>query len=593
MRGHLDPSRRFVARCPALGVVRVKADMTLIKVVVPALVVACLVVPSSSDACGCFAPPTPTVPVVQAGERILFALKNGRVTAHVQVQYSGADGSDFAWLVPMPAVPTLKLGVDEVFARLEAATAPQYQLSTRGFCGSNAGGGAAFGGAGGGSASFGFADAGSGPQVVVVRDSVGPYDYAVLRADSKAPMLEWLRDNRFFVPATTDAAVDPYIRQGGYFLALKLRSGATTGDLQPVVLEYESDVAQVPITLTSVGAEQNMPVRVFMLGDGRAIPRNYHHTVLNDAVIDWASGGANLNDVIIRAAREAPGRHTFITDYAGPSNLLANAWASPSRFGQKATLATAPTASAFVQELFRRGFLSPQLGGGVPAFAAPVKAVLVRYLPPPPGVNADTFFFNYDFFVGRAPRQNYQPVEMAEQLWERFVTPLQETQALVDQHPTLTRLDTRLSPADMNRDPAFSFNKTLPNVSNVHRAEVTLGCPGATLKTEQGWVLRYRSWPGTPVVDRSGLPASFRIEVLRDEGQPELVRENRPIELNDWAAGVTIITPASVVQVPAPAREEPPMEQAAPKSGCAAVPGWSMLAVLLALAVRRRGGPRS
>ena len=40
----------------------------------------CLAAPAA-EACGCFAPPNPTVPVVQAGERILFAMKDGVVTA--------------------------------------------------------------------------------------------------------------------------------------------------------------------------------------------------------------------------------------------------------------------------------------------------------------------------------------------------------------------------------------------------------------------------------------------------------------------------------------------------------------------------------
>jgi hypothetical protein len=30
-----------------------------------------------ADACGCFTPPDPTVPLVQAGERILFAVDQG------------------------------------------------------------------------------------------------------------------------------------------------------------------------------------------------------------------------------------------------------------------------------------------------------------------------------------------------------------------------------------------------------------------------------------------------------------------------------------------------------------------------------------
>ena len=100
-------------------------------------------------------------------------------------------------------------------------------------------------------------------------------------------MLQWLNDNRYFVPVGTDDSVAPYIRPGAFFLALKLRPGKSAGDLQPVVLRYASDVGMIPITLTSTGASENMGVQVWMLGDGRAIPRNYHHTVLNDAVIDW------------------------------------------------------------------------------------------------------------------------------------------------------------------------------------------------------------------------------------------------------------------------------------------------------------------
>ena len=83
-----------------------------------------------AEACGCFTPPNPTVPVIQAGERILFAVNNGEVTAHVQVQYSGASGQEFGWLLPLPAVPTLELGTDEVFTQLTATTQPRYQMST-------------------------------------------------------------------------------------------------------------------------------------------------------------------------------------------------------------------------------------------------------------------------------------------------------------------------------------------------------------------------------------------------------------------------------------------------------------------------------
>ena len=40
---------------------------------------------------------------------------------------------------------------------------------------------------------------------------------------------DWLNENRFFVPDGTAAAMDPYIRPGSYFLALRLRSGESAG----------------------------------------------------------------------------------------------------------------------------------------------------------------------------------------------------------------------------------------------------------------------------------------------------------------------------------------------------------------------------
>src|SRR5262245_35658829 len=72
---------------------------------------------SDASACGCFTPPDPSVPIVQAGERIAFAMSGGTVTAHIQIQYQGT-ASDFGWLLPLPSVPTLDLGTDELFTQL-------------------------------------------------------------------------------------------------------------------------------------------------------------------------------------------------------------------------------------------------------------------------------------------------------------------------------------------------------------------------------------------------------------------------------------------------------------------------------------------
>jgi hypothetical protein len=469
-------------------------------VVAAALVAAAA--PSVAEACGCFTPPDPTVPVVQAGERILFSVNEGQVTAHVQVQYAGS-ASEFGWLLPLPAVPKLTLGVDELFTALTNATQPKYRMRTtfEGNCAfggaGGTGGSGGFGGTGGAGGSTGFADAGS-PSPLVIEDSLGPYDYAVLKADSKADMLQWLNDNRYYVPAGTDDAVGPYIRPGAYFLALKLQSGKSAGDLQPVVLHYASDAPMIPLTLTSTGASENMGVQVWVVGAGRAIPRNYHHTVINDAVIDWRSAGSNYQSVIIRAAGEAPGKHTFVTEYAGTSAVMSGELSWPGRFGTLDELARQPDRNAFQNYLLNHSF----------RWTTTLQTILNR-----PGA--------------------YDGPALAAEIWDRIVTPTREAQALLDASPKLTRLFTTISPADMNRDPAFGFNAALPDVSNVHQAEILVSCAStyvegsATLTTEQGWVVPFPNGRfQNPGIEIDSLPASLRIEVLSEEGPPQVVLQN-------------------------------------------------------------------
>lgn len=505
-----------------------------------------------ADACGCFAPPDPTVPVVQAGERIVFATHDGDVTAHIQISYEGP-ATEFGWLLPLPAVPTLKLGNDEVFNAVTANTQPKYTLNRiyEGNCsfnpanfqnaaGTSEGGGPRADGSGGGSSPL------------VIQDSIGPYDYAVLKADVKDDMVQWLNDNRYFIPVGTTDAVGPYIRPGAFFLALKLKSGKSTGDLQPVVLNYKSDLPMIPIVLTSVAAKPDMGIQVWMLGAGRAIPRNYYHTVINDALLDWNTGASNYNEVIIAATHEAPDRHTFVTEYAGSSDIMKDTLDFEGRFGTQPQLAAQRDEVAFVEYLWQHSYAT---AGGAQNFftqatlPSTLKAILKLYIPVPleltkQGIDDDAFYQSIRYYLGSYREQNpqlfvdyavdYQPAVMAKEIFERVVTPSREAAALFAQHPYLTRMYTTLSAEDMNKDPVFSFNKTLPDVSHLHEGTLTYHCGAwaddasktrATLVTESGYTREFNDGLGTQFTAPT-LPASLRIEVLRDEGAPELLIDN-------------------------------------------------------------------
>lgn len=524
-----------------------------------------------AEACGCFAPPDPTVPVVQAGERILFATSNGKVTAHIQIQYAG-DAKDFGWLLPVPSVPTLKVGTEELFTQLINTTQPRYNVETRATGNCN---GFGFRGAGAPStandSAFETQNPGA-PNPLVIQSSIGPYDYAVLKADNKDAMLSWLAQNRYFIPVGTEDVVGPYIRPGSFFLALKLQSGKSAGDITPVVLEYPSDLPMIPIILTSVAAQPNMGIQVWMLGNGRAIPRNYRHVVLNDSQLDWLNGARNYNDVVIRAVSEAPEKHAFLTEYAGTSNVMVDVLDGAQRFGTQAALASRATAQEFVKYLFDNGYAVTQPGQrfGPPQQVLPpaLRSLVLAAVPFPralanSGVTEDQFLAQLSYYLGEYRTQNPQlftgyqlnlkPTELAAEIFEKVVKPAREAGALFRQYPTLTRLYTTLSPQDMTRDPVFSYNPALPEVPRDHNAiyEVNCGLSGSTftspgrLITEQGWTVKYpegRNANPERAFLSSG-PGALRIETLPEEGSPIVDLDNTTPIMKAQGCGCSAVDP--------------------------------------------------
>lgn len=515
--------------------------------------------PNEADACGCFVPPDPTVPIVQAGERILFGMQNGIVTSHVQVQYSGP-AEEFGWLLPMPSIPEMELGTDELFAQLIAQTQPTYRLDReyRGDCPFDpfrSGGG--FGSPTTDSAG-GDPESGEGGSPLVLRDSIGPYDFAVLRADEKQPMLDWLSDNGFFVPAGTDDVVGPYIQPGAYFLALKLLKGNDVGDLQPVVLKYQSDLPMIPIILTSVAADPNMGVQVWVLGDDRAIPRNYHHTKINDAALDWVNAGANYVEVVTDAVDEIEGHHSFVTEYAGSSNVMVDILDYQGRFGMMAELAAKTNAVDFVTHINNSGYaLFGNNGpfGFSPTYPSQVLNILQSHLPVPKllleeGITAADYYWNFNYYVGNYQEQfpekfldldiDFIAEAVAQELDERVVAPTLAVGQMFRDHDYLSRLFTTLSPNEMTKDPVFSFNPDLPEVSNLHSGTITYYCQlladpsiettPAVLYTEQGFKLVYPN--GTGGADdinhytEVDMPQSHYQEILREEGEAEVLVDN-------------------------------------------------------------------
>lgn len=489
-----------------------------------------------AEACGCFAPPDPSVPVVQAGEQIVFSHDDGMVTAHIQIQYQG-EAEEFGWILPLPSVPDMTLGTDELFAQLIATTQPRYRLNRifEDSCNNVPLAGSAFGDS---TSNESTRDDTMDPGVLIKQDSIGPFDYAVLDGSDRTEMFDWLTDNGYFIPGGTEDVVGPYIHEGAYFLALKLRKGNDAGDIQPVVLRYESDLPMIPIILTQVAANPDMGIRVWVLGEHRAIPRNYRHTVINEEYIDWFNAGQNYNDVIIEATNEAPDGQSFVTEFAGSTDRMQNVLAFPGRFGNRADYEQLEDAWLYVQQMRNDGF----------PWSANVLSALRAHIPYPQGlasygVSEDDFYNSADYYLGYYREDNpeafvgyeldFDAASMTAQLWDRVVTPTRDAAALFDSNPVMTRMYTTLSPEEMTKDPTFSFNPSLPDVDNEHVATFTQLCDGSggpdgsgILQIPDGRRFFIRDQQQWSDRNLEGVPYSRRIELLREEGAPTVEIDN-------------------------------------------------------------------
>jgi MYXO-CTERM domain-containing protein len=446
---------------------------TTIKLGVAAL--ALWAAPQDAHACGGFFCNNQAID--QSGERILYSYnEDGTVTSVIQMMYSGPS-EEFAWILPIPAEPTVSIGTDELFRQLELSTAPSFGMTstTQGQCrsvpecrsywdddlsGEDPNAGRA-------DASF-AADAGvAGPTVdVTFRGNVGPYDAAVLRSGDGDALRAWLTDNGYAISPAAGLELDYYVETGHYFVALKLQQNRGSGEIQPVVITSDNTLPCIPLRLTSIASVPDMPVTAYFLTDRRVRPSNY---LLVNADLDQSGlymGSLRYTTVVGRTVDDAGGR-AFVTDYAGDVPTL-NIEVSPVE-----EMRTITNASDFVRELQGRGF----------AGDSQLLALLMRFVPPPESYDPQTFYNCIVGFWCDSSTQAYldalafDPNAFVDALNEAIIDPRREAQEMLERHSHLTRLFTTMSSEEMTEDPLFERSDELPReFSNRHTAVLRTDC---------------------------------------------------------------------------------------------------------------------
>jgi Uncharacterized protein conserved in bacteria (DUF2330) len=288
--------------------------------------------PGAALACGGFF--CSSSPVDQSSERVIFALNDdGSTDMIVQIAYQG-DSKDFAWLLPLAEVPDAKKLAtfpEQAMTSLDSGTSPQFSLpanclNSRGFAG--AGGTVAGGAASPPTAAV--ADAGVS---VYIRQTVGPYDVAVIGSDDAAATYQWLIDNGYRITSAMNEFVKLYTSEHMKFLALKLTDTADVSEVQPFRLRLPGESPSIPLRLTSIAALPEMGIVVWIFGKQRYEPAGEAREVeIAKDDLRWDPSrfygfggviGTNWRALVARAADQNMGK-AWVVEQAGPTDMLAS-----------------------------------------------------------------------------------------------------------------------------------------------------------------------------------------------------------------------------------------------------------------------------
>lgn len=481
--------------------------------VATAALIASSVYSFSTDALACGGFFCSQTPVMQTGEKIVFAIDEQANTVDViiEIQYAG-EAENFAWVLPLLSAPThMGIATTRMFQQIDRATAPvfnpvtTYSSKCRFASVSDA---SAFG-----------SDAGSTnnpPVVVLAQEQVGPYDSAVIQSTDPQAIRSWLEEAGYRVTDQMMDSVRPYVIKGDALLALKLAKNEVTGSLQPFAVRLNSNEPCIPLRMTSIAASSDMAVTALVLSNqGRAIPANYLHVQPNWARINWLSPFSSYRELIGEAANDAGG-NAFATEFSGSPNVLQGSIFSPNEYNLD-RVRTATTADRMISAYIDQGLNRRSEAIGL------LRKYLTDELLAGAGVDPAAFWRCPNCYQYALLSTPIDSEALANELEERLITPDRDAQLLFDRFQDLTRLYTLISPEEMMVDPIFEFRDNLPTVSRVHTAELHYECTDSgniweaqvRVTLEDGTVY-YTDNTGVPRLSGRELPATTLIEDLKD-----------------------------------------------------------------------------
>lgn len=163
-------------------------------------------------------------------------------TLVLSIRYDGRVGN-FAWVIPVPSLPKVKLGPENFF----------YALSDL-------------------FVTIGHPRSHLGPVMgkpgrdgefvsVISREIIGDYDVAILSSTDPDALYRWCDIEGYKLPPKASEVLKPYIDRKWFFVAVKVAAGKKTkgktlrGELPPLIIEFDSRAIVYPLRISTLNRE--------------------------------------------------------------------------------------------------------------------------------------------------------------------------------------------------------------------------------------------------------------------------------------------------------------------------------------------------
>ncbi|MFE7802679.1 DUF2330 domain-containing protein [Nocardia sp. NPDC057440] len=329
-------------------------------------------VAAPASACACGGVASARDETASVGNEIALAAWDGRSESILLQLAMHADSGNAALIVPTPTPATVAAGSAETFAELRRSTAPVVVTDRRWFGSGSSSDGAAVGSQ---------ATPGDGP-TVLDQVRLGPLEATTLSGGELDGIRRWLSDNGYEMRPEVTATLEPYLREGWSFVALRLTSDEPlNGTLDPVRLTFDSDRFVYPMRMSGA-AKHPQSVRLYLLSNHR-LQRTDADAGSQSSSVGFAGRITDIGDPALKQL--ADNGHDYLTEFS-------ISIAEPTAITTDFTFEAAPTDHGYHRVIHRTEDVQilglpagPILLGAAVLAAAGVIIAIARAIRPPAG----------------------------------------------------------------------------------------------------------------------------------------------------------------------------------------------------------------